>query len=235
MIRILWISALVLVTDALVGSSGNTVSAATYVYSPSLPLLFLGFGYDGRKVHFQRAPIAMIASVFPRGDTYAFHGPNGQSDSKPLDLNGLPFWIYAEYRDNESKCQYDFIGGLSPDPYNPLPKVGAIPVAWAPADEVVVRNCGRGFELVSLEGYDGGMLGADKSDPFVSHLTGNQPIGDVDEVRKGLIRDFVQRLLRAFGGKAALQNKLDESFKPHPYTIMEPLASALVAAGIRVQ
>jgi hypothetical protein len=52
--RILWVLALVLVTGAPVGSSGNTANAATYVYygEPTIGLLFTGFGYDPRKIHF---------------------------------------------------------------------------------------------------------------------------------------------------------------------------------------
>ena len=117
-----------------------------------------------------------------------------------------------------------------PDRYKPLPEVGDVPVGQDPADWVVVRNCGHGFELVSREGYDGGMF--DGSGAFLSYLKGPLPIGDIDEVRKGLMRDYVQRLLRAFGGKAALQNKLDEGFKQppfkeHPHHTTEFLASAL--------
>lgn len=218
-----------------VGCLGDNANAATYDYGSTKAAPYLPFSYNPRKVRVQRASISMIAADFVDAGNYSFYGPNGELHAKPLDLNGLPFWIYAEYLDSESKCQYDFIEGLRPPPHKQLPEVGSIFVREDPAASAVVRNCGRGFELVSREGY----VSIYDSQFHSPYLAGNPSIGG--EVKKGLIRDYVNRLLTAFGGKVVLQNKLDEGLRrakqehpQHAYVIMEPLAAVLVAAGIRI-
>ena len=213
----------------------QSACAATYSYAPTKRLPYLPISYDIHDVHFQRASVAMVAADFADAGDYRFRRPDGKLESKPLDLNGLPFWIYAKYRDHKSKCQYDLIGGFRPDPVKSLPGVGPIPVHEDPAASAVVRNCGPGFELVARVAYDPDFFDSGfrspylRSHPFVSN-----------EIKKGLMRDYVKRLITAFGGKSAFQTKLDHDLHLlrakdwRQLLMIEPLASALEAAGIRV-
>lgn len=216
-------------------SIGPSADAATYSYPPTKALPLLPMRYDPTRIGFQKAPVAMITPVFAEAGDYGFRHPDGKTDSKPLNLDGLPFWIYAEYRDRGSKCQYDLIDGFGPAPYTPLPEAGAIPLRADPITSTVVRNCGRGFELVTRLSYDPDFFSRGFRSPY---LAGHPPVGDT--VKRALLHDYVKRLIVAFGGKSALEKRFAESLQQtkarysetHP--IMAPLASALRAAGVRV-
>jgi hypothetical protein len=105
------------------------------------------------------------------------------------------------------RCRYALIDGLTPNQYEPQPEVGRISVHQQGDSAAVLRNCGRGFEVVSREAY-----GSIFDEPFESaHLRGKggPPVGA--DVAEGLARDYVRRLITAFGGKSALRRAFGQS------------------------
>ncbi|HEY2071775.1 MAG TPA: hypothetical protein VGG48_19600 [Rhizomicrobium sp.] len=219
----------------LFAASANAEDFGRYVIGNDKTLPDLPLSYDPTLVHFQRAPAAMVETDFEDGADWGFVDASGKAFIRPLDLTEVPFWIYATYesRDSHGTCRYALIDGLVPSLYKNIPAEGKVSVVESDANAAVVRDCGNGgFELVSRESYDSALYYPYKS-AYLAHLGGPQ-ISD-DTVAKGLARDYVERLLDAFGGPAPLQKKLDEAAtRTGSETIAPVLYRALIAAGLRV-
>ena len=212
----------------------SRTSPVSYIFGDFKNLPDIPASYDPKLVQFPKATVAMIAADIGKGNSWSVYGSNGRTHLEALNLATIPFWIYAEYRDIKPKltCQYVLIDGLVPASYKSIPEAGKIAVGEDEANAAVLKDCGKGFELVSREVY-GSIFDA----PFRSaYLTGEKRVVGA-EIAKGLAHDYVEKLLNAFGGRAQLQKKLNEADKrPNPTQsfsdVPKLLKSELVAAGI---
>jgi hypothetical protein len=213
--------------------TGVTINGqAHYAYGqtrlPDLP-----FSYDPKAVSFDRASVPMIEAVVGPG-TWGFLGSDGKEYERPLNLATVPFWQYASYVDTASKnrCRYNLIDGFLPAPYDKIPLAEAIKGVEEEASTAVIRNCGRGFEVVSREVY-GSVFDNDYDfmSPYLAeyNLT-SEPVGKA--VPDGLAKDYVTRLIHAFGSRQTLQSQLNRVGKHGDF--LDRLKAALLAEGLTI-
>jgi hypothetical protein len=171
----------------------------------------------------------MVEAVVGKDNDYGFVGKDGREFSAPLDLKTLPFWVYAEYVDRatQGRCRYVLIDGLLPDADKPLAAGGDIDVGIAQQVPAVLRDCGQGFEIVSREVYDS-LFDASFESAYLKGK-GRPPVGA--GVAQGLARDYVRRLVVAFGGRDALKRQFAQT--PGSLDHLEDaLEAALAEAGV---
>ena len=212
---------------------GNS-NFSRYIVGHSKRLPDIPFGYDPEVVRFQKAPASMISVDLGTGNSWGARESKGKLRRKPLDLSSLPFWIYAKYEDAGAvgTCSYTLIDGLVPPLYKDLPEKGDILLVENEANAAVVRDCGRGLELVSREAYDSIFDDQFRSAYLRSPQMDQTP---TSVVASELARDYAARLLSAFGGRVQLQKKVDEAGGRKAMNVIpRSLASALIAAGVRV-
>jgi hypothetical protein len=233
---VLFLCALLAALGTSVVAGVNSSPTTRYVFVGAKALPDIPLSYDPKDIHFQRPSIPMVAADLGEGNSYSRYGSNGKLYAGSLNLNTIPFWVYAQYLDAKpsTKCQYVLMDGLTPRSYEPIPKSGNVMVVENEANAAVLRNCGAGFEVVSRESY-GSIFDAPFRSAYLA-AGNNQVIGD--EIPMGLARDYVNRLLGAFGGRVALQKRLDEAGKQNSGTqtfddIPKLLRAELVRAGIR--
>ena len=207
-------------------------SQAAYAYgSKQLPDLL--FSYDPKTINFEKASPAMVEAAAVPG-TWAFMGSDGKVYDEVPKLDAVPFWIYAAFADAKSakQCRYVLVDGLIPQPYEIIPARGDIAGVEFDGAATVLRDCGHGFETVSKENYESVF------DPSFGSgdLSGNEPTPEFrnDAVPAALAKDYVDRLIKAFGGKAALQSRLDVATGGASFSDLPILKTALIAAGLKI-
>lgn len=215
------------ILSAGAASADQTMTRGRYRFDAVQGLPDLPIRRDVRAVQFPYASRAMIETAVGKDNGYGVVDADGHAFGKPLDFSTLPYWIYADYRDRAPPggCRYVLVDGLLPDADKRLPAAGDVEVSDAEQATAVLRDCGRGFEVVSREVYDSFF-----GEPFKSaYLKGaGEPPIEGGAVR-GLARDYVDRLIRAFGGKDALRRTLQEAQSRqagHPFLVGMPVLKA---------
>lgn len=201
--------------------------------------------YDPRTIFKEKASVAMVEadigmSSAPEDDALDFYGKDGRVYKGYVDMGALPFWILASYVQHagDTQCAYFWIDGLKPyflfDGWSPenIPDFKPLPLSQSEELEAVVRDCGKGFEIVNREAYEKSIFSEGFDSPY---LNGGKPDVSAD-VPIGLARDYVRRLLSGFGGTAAVQAEFANGECKQYFDYLfafTPLKAALTAAGIK--
>ncbi|MCL2713600.1 MAG: hypothetical protein FWD68_03135 [Alphaproteobacteria bacterium] len=224
---------------ALIGCSAAALADDTRVvkldpndkafFEKSLP--DMDMKYDTRVVKFDRASPQQIRAAVNGRDMFWEVGRDGRSHFTQIDLSTVPYWLYATYDDRpRGGCQYALVDGFFRDvvPETDRDEPVSEPGRWVDGDygAVVLRNCGAGYGIVSLEGFDGIF---DDPRKVISKSGETLP----DGVAVGMAGNYVERLIAAFGGREAVQDKFD-SDPGHDFRSARPvIASELKRRGFR--
>lgn len=134
----------------------------------------------------------------------------GVEEGKAMNLREGRWWVFSEYTDAKEGQRYVVVGGLAPiylDTEPPTP--GPLEVA----DGLLIQ-CGK--EVCRHLGT-------------VDLVTERKPALDVG-IARGVMDDYVARLVKALGGKAEVE-KVIRAQKLRPWTTPQ-VAEALMRAGI---
>lgn len=133
--------------------------------------------------------------------------------TRALHLRDGQYWIFSTYDDRaQGNCRYIIIAGLTPvyldtDP----PQKGPLESDFGS----VIAHCGKGYKSLGVP------------DRLVSDL------GLPDRVVLGLVRNSIERLICAHGGKTSLQKVLSQQL--HNREILPKLVlEVLRESGIKV-
>jgi len=188
------------------------------------------FSYDPAQARFERASVDQIRAAFRGTDRFRERGSDGQITDVKIDLNSVPYWIYARYSDPSSSCLYLLVDGYTRVYPNDADEDAPIdaPIRWGDFDTgpVILRDCGTGYRVLSLEGYGSVFEVARFEVPDSDEIV-------AEHVVIGLAQDFVTRLITGLGGRDALQKIFDGNKGHDFYGAPRRIAAELRARGFR--